>query len=105
MSRFVEYWNHEEGTYLTRHEVEESKVDELIRTWAKSVLPYAKKSNKQHCIYAVKTIFDYKVIKVDLYATPLDDKEFFERTDAVYYEEFDKGNTVWFGCFHKGTSY
>lgn len=101
----IKLWVHDDRIYQEPHYIWDNNVSQVIREWKESVLPIAKEKNAAHFVYATKIYKDDELLEVNLYSVALDDAEFIKRTDATYLNEKEKGNVVWFGAWHKGTSY
>lgn len=102
----VKLWIHDGRLYQTPYYVWNSEVEQVIKEWKESVFPIAKEKNLAHFVYATKTYGDdNQLLEVDLYAVPLDDIEFSKRTEEMYLNKKKNGHLIWFGVWHKGTSY
>lgn len=101
--REVRLWVNDGSLYQTPWHIPEDMVLQYIREWGHSVFPECKKANADHYVYAVQTFDDENdllVKEVDVYMLPLNDEEFYKRTDAL-----KKKKKVLIYAFHKGTAY
>lgn len=104
--REIKTFNHTEGLYLTTHYTMENEVQNVINEWKSQVYEDCIKNCAKHYVYCTKEYDkDNVLIEINLYATPLDDDEFYKRTKTTEQLAAIKGNTIQFGVWHKGTSY
>lgn len=87
------------------HYILKCDIDTIIQKWKDSVWNEAKSKNAHHFIYLTKTYMGFELIEINLYSVALNDHEFYKRTDAAWNQEESKGNTIWFGAWHKGINY
>ena len=81
----VKVFYHDGRLYQEPHWILDSDMVKLINEWKDQVYAEAKRQNKQHFVYCVKTYDKDDVLKaIDFYSTPLDDEDFYERTENVY---------------------
>lgn len=97
---------HDGSLYQERHHIWDIDVDTYIAEWGEVLFQKAKKANMDHYIYCTK-IYDKNnnLFELNIYMQPLDNVEFYKRTNLVYEAEMARGNSVWFGVWHKGTNY
>lgn len=104
--REIKLFNHTEGLYLMNHYVMENEVQNVINEWKANVRKDCISNNAEHYVYCTKEYdADNKLIEINLYATPLNDEKFYKRTRATELISKNKGNSIQFGVWHKGTSY
>ena len=84
----------------------DTNVDAYIAEWKQILFPLAQKADMDHYVYCTK-IYDKddNLIELNIYMQPLNENEFMKRTNFACEAEKKNGNSIWFGCWHKGTSY
>lgn len=106
--REIKVWIHDDCIYQEPHYImidKYSDIQKYITEWKEVLYPVAKEKNADHFLYATIISKDSIVQEINIYDVALDDEEFYKRTDNVYLYEKEKGNSVSFYAWHKGTSY
>ena len=100
--RNVKVWINDGSLYQIPHYVRADKINQYIAEWGHVLFQKCKEINADHYVYAVKTLDDddAMVKEVDIYMTPLDDDDFYKRTEAL-----QKQKKVIVYAWHKGTAY
>lgn len=98
---------HDGSFYLIPKYVLKNDVEKEIQAWKSGLLEKAKEINADHFIYATKTynaVHDY-LKRVDLYTVALSDDEFQKRINNSNTIAMIQCESVWYGVWHKGSSY
>ena len=102
MMKDIKVWINDGSIYQIPHWIAAKDLHKYIHEWKQVLLPEAKNANADHFVYCtIEFDEDCTVKELNIYGQPLDDKEFFKRTDAVV-----KDNPhTYIGAWHKGTNY
>ena len=95
----VRVFVHDGRIYQVPYHIYTDEVMSCIRNWKESVLQIAKDANADHFVYCTINYEDDGVTtkEVNLYTVPLNDEEFYKRTDSI--------RNAYIGAWHKGTTY
>lgn len=99
--REIKVWINDVSLFQYPHHILKTDIEKYISEWRQVLFQKCKEANADYFIYAVKTINDNgDVDELNIYMTPLNDEEFYKRTEAL-----QKQKDVVIYAWHKGTAY